>query len=82
MSPAGRKPYRLRPAAVLDLEAIWTFTAERWSAAQADRYVTGMVRAFERIAENPQIARERTEYVPPVRILRQLSLSATAWRPA
>ncbi len=70
MSPGGTKPYRLRPAAILDLENIWKFTAARWSVAQADKYLTDMARAFERIAESPHLARERTEYAPPVRIHR------------
>jgi toxin ParE1/3/4 len=29
----------LRPRAVRDIEQIWTYTAERWGAAQAERYV-------------------------------------------
>ncbi|MCA8927827.1 MAG: type II toxin-antitoxin system RelE/ParE family toxin, partial [Alphaproteobacteria bacterium] len=34
--------YRLRPAAQADLEGIWRYTAEQWSADQADRYVDGL----------------------------------------
>lgn len=30
---------RLSPAAAADLDAIWEYTAEQWSADQADRYI-------------------------------------------
>lgn len=33
---------RLRPRAVRDLEQIWTWTAERFGLAQAERYVTAI----------------------------------------
>lgn len=68
MSQNQNKPYRLKSAAVLDLEGIWSFTAGRWSVEQADEYVSGIVAAIERLAENPAIARERIEFTPPVRI--------------
>lgn len=61
-------PYRLTRAAQADLEGIWDFTAHRWSADQADRYVGGLFEAFETIAGEPGLMRERTEYDPPVRI--------------
>lgn len=60
--------YRLTPAAISDLEEIWTFGAERWSMDQAERYVDGLVSTFELIADFPEIARERSEFAPPVRI--------------
>lgn len=41
---------------------------QTWSEQQADRYLALLTRAFERIAEDPTIARERTEFSPPVRI--------------
>ena len=64
------KPCRLRPAALADLEAIWDFTAARWSPDQADAYIKGISAAFERIGENPRLVPERTEFTPPVRIYR------------
>jgi len=70
MSASKGKPYRLKPTALRDLEEIWFFTAERWSQDQADTYLNGIAGAFERIAQNPKIVRERHEYVPPVRICR------------
>jgi toxin ParE1/3/4 len=68
MSQKQNKPFRLKPAALTDLENIWNFTATRWSADQADEYVQGLYAAFERISENPLIVRERIEFTPPVRI--------------
>ncbi|MGB3314748.1 MAG: type II toxin-antitoxin system RelE/ParE family toxin [Albidovulum sp.] len=60
--------YRLTPAAEDDLAAIWRFTAERWSDDQADRYLDALVMTFETIADFPAIARERSEFTPPIRI--------------
>ncbi len=73
MSAGRSKPYRFTPAALQDLEEIWEFSAQRWSPAQADKYLTRMVSAFERIAANPRMVRERREYTPPVRIYRHES---------
>ena len=60
--------YRLSPKALIDLDDIWRYTAETWSLDQADRYVDDLVSIFETIASMPTIARERTEFSPPVRI--------------
>ena len=62
------KDYRLTPAARSDLEAIWRYTAERWSVAQAEAYLTGLKATLAGLIVNPRIARERTELTPPVRI--------------
>ena len=72
-NPRSAKPFRLTPAALGDLEKIYDFTVERWSVSKADEYVSGLHVAFERLAENPLIARERIEYTPPVRIYRHES---------
>jgi toxin ParE1/3/4 len=69
-NPNDAKPFRLKPAALRDLEGIWDFTADRWSPDQADAYVSGLYAAFERLAQSPHIVAERTEYKPPVRIYR------------
>lgn len=60
--------YRLTPAAEADLSDIWRFTADRWSEDQADRYLDALVSVFETIADFPTIARERTEFTPPIHI--------------
>ncbi|UDF05348.1 type II toxin-antitoxin system RelE/ParE family toxin [Asticcacaulis sp. AND118] len=69
----GNKPYHLTPAAISDLENIWTYSAYTWSPTQADQYIAGLTSAFDLIADNPEIARERSEYSPPVRIYRHRS---------
>lgn len=60
--------YRLTPAARYDLEDIWQYTIERWSITQADRYADILEDTFERLMFMPEMARERTEFSPPVRI--------------
>lgn len=60
--------YRLTPKAEEDLTAIWRYSAETWSADQADGYIDSLVRTIETIVAMPGIARERTEFDPPVRI--------------
>lgn len=59
---------RLSPKAESDLEDIWQHTASEWSAVQADRYIDGLVDVFELLLTMPHMARERTEFVPPIRI--------------
>jgi len=68
--PNDARLFRLNPVALRDLEGIWDFTADRWSADKADAYVSGLYAAFERLAETPHIAPERSEYTPSVRIYR------------
>lgn len=67
------KAYRLTPAAQADLAAIWTYTAETWSVAQADVYIAGIRNALGMLLDIPEIARERTEITPPVRVHRHRS---------
>ncbi len=67
--PAGNSTaYRLTPAARNDLEGIWLYTAQKWSMAQADRYTDILEDTFERLLFMPEMARERAEFDPPVRI--------------
>ena len=49
MSGSAR-PYRLSPLAERDLEAIWFYTFENWSAEQADRYHNQIMAAIEELA--------------------------------
>jgi toxin ParE1/3/4 len=42
--------YRLSPAAQSDLDEIWTYSADRWGAARADRYIRDLIGAVEKIA--------------------------------
>ena len=48
-----RKPkYRISARAIEDLEQIWEFTFEKWSAEQADRYYKLIIDEIEFIAGN------------------------------
>ncbi|RDH75640.1 type II toxin-antitoxin system RelE/ParE family toxin [Mycolicibacterium moriokaense] len=53
--------YVLSPAAQADLEDIFDYTCERWSADQAESYVREIQRAIERIAHSPFIGRSCDE---------------------
>jgi toxin ParE1/3/4 len=73
MAAKQPKPHDLKLRARLDLQDIWTFTAGRWSVKQANAYVRGIAEAIDRIAADPDLVRDRTEYDPPVRIYRFMS---------
>lgn len=64
----GSSGWVLRPAAEADLSEIWLNGAERWGVEQADRYADGLFAVFDLLAEFPNMAREREEFSPPVRI--------------
>lgn len=51
--PRKHAEYRLSPAAVRDLEAIWIYTLGRWGIDQAHRYSDEVTAAFEQLATNP-----------------------------
>ena len=68
MSFGEQREYRLAPQAIADLDDIWRFSAEKWSIEQADRYIDDLARMFVTIAAMPTLARERSEFKPPVRI--------------
>jgi toxin ParE1/3/4 len=44
--------YRLSPLAQTDLEGIWLYTFENWSAEQADRYLRDIISAFDLIVRD------------------------------
>ena len=50
-----KKPaeYRLSPAAVSDLEAIWLYTVGEWGIDQAHRYTDDLTAAFDQLAQSP-----------------------------
>ena len=48
--------YRLTPAAEHDLEMIWNYSVQQWSAEQANRYTDILTAAFAELAESPEIA--------------------------
>ena len=67
MAPDSAR-YTLAPEAVRDLERIWAYGAETWSADRADHYLDELVLAFERVAQSPALHHQRLEFTPPVRI--------------
>ncbi|MCZ8207155.1 MAG: type II toxin-antitoxin system RelE/ParE family toxin [Aquidulcibacter sp.] len=64
---------KLTPQAEHDLENIWTYTATTWSVAQAESYIGHLSNTFDLIAHAPLIARERSEFTPPIRLHRHQS---------
>jgi len=62
--------YRLSPAALYDLDAIWDCTARTWSVSQAETYIRGLVADLDLLVLHLGIARERVEIRPPVRLYR------------
>ena len=68
MSASDLTGYRLSPAAQNDLEDIWLYTLEQWSVQQADRYADILEDTLDRLLFMPEMARERPEFDPPVRI--------------
>lgn len=51
-----------------DIVDCYLYGFSNFGRDQADRYEQGLRNALEIIADNPRIAAERGEYVPPVRI--------------
>ena len=62
--------YRLSPTALKDLDAIWDHTARTWSVGQAETYIRILAADMNLLVQHPQIARERSEIRPPVRLYR------------
>jgi toxin ParE1/3/4 len=60
--------YVVSPAALADLDEASRYGDAAFGAARTDRYFADLDRVVELIAEFPQLARERTEFDPPVRI--------------
>ncbi len=58
----------LRPAAEVDLSEIWLQGAAPWGLEKAERYADGLFALFDLLVEFPEIARERAEFSPPVRL--------------
>jgi toxin ParE1/3/4 len=70
MSAAKVTEYRLTSAALNDLDAIWDYSARTWSAGQADIYIRALADDMDLLVRHPEIARERQEIRPPVRLYR------------
>jgi toxin ParE1/3/4 len=48
----------LRQKAIDDLNDIWDYTFEEWSANQADKYYATIKLAFKGIRQNPNVGKE------------------------
>ena len=59
--------YRLGRQAKIDLLNIADESILLFGVEQARRYHRRLTRTFELLAENPKMAREREEFVPPIR---------------
>ena len=46
--------YVLSPRAQADLDDIWDYTEQRWSAAQAERYIRQLCQGIEYVASDPR----------------------------
>ncbi len=49
--------YRFTNEAVKDLEEIWSYTKQKWSIVQADRYYNLIIDEIEFISSNPLLGR-------------------------
>lgn len=58
----------LRPLARTDLRAIWDHSATHWGQTKAETYLHGLGQLFALLACHPEIARERKDFRPPVRL--------------
>ena len=68
MGPGSLSGFRVTPRAQQDLEEIWRYSADTWSVEQADTYIDSLFQAIDIIGAMPSLARERSEFTPPVRI--------------
>lgn len=60
--------WTLSGAAEEDLIEIWLYGAAHHGAAQADRYQDSLEGTFALLAQFPELARERSELTPPLRV--------------
>lgn len=51
------REYVLSPMAEADLEGIWIYTAQEWTAEQAENYTNDIIDAFEDIAAGRKAGR-------------------------
>ncbi|MGR6465677.1 type II toxin-antitoxin system RelE/ParE family toxin [Rhizobium sp. PAMB 3182] len=68
MAPNRPATYRLSPKALHDIEDIWRYTAETWSADQADAHIDELVGVFGLVVDTPGLGRLYREIEPPAHI--------------
>lgn len=64
----GHSDWVIRPAAEADLAVIWQHGATVWGMDQAERYADALFALFDLLAAFPEMAPERTEFTPHIRI--------------
>lgn len=57
-----------RPKAEQDISDTWGFDVQNWAETKASSYLLGLSSVLDTIAEFTEIARERIEFLPPVKI--------------
>lgn len=55
------RTYRLTPRALADLDAIASYTLERWGEAQAETYLRALSNRLQWLAENPELGKPRDD---------------------
>ncbi|MCL6707089.1 type II toxin-antitoxin system RelE/ParE family toxin [Pseudomonas sp. R2.Fl] len=60
--------YRTTRLADEEIIKLYARGVEDFGVTQAERYVDGLFAAFELLADNPHMARERGELNPPTRL--------------
>lgn len=60
--------FRTTRRAEQDITDLYVQGASQFGSAQAERYHAGLLALFDLLADNPLIARLRTEFSPPVRM--------------
>ncbi len=63
--------FRLTQPAIQDIEQIADYIASRWGLDRADRFLSNLDAKFAKIAQFPNIGRQRDEILP---LLRSLSI--------
>ena len=53
--------YKISEEAIADLNAIWLYTFENWSAEQADRYYNLIFDEIENLTDNPGSGKDYNE---------------------
>ncbi|WP_295388816.1 type II toxin-antitoxin system RelE/ParE family toxin [uncultured Thiodictyon sp.] len=53
--------YRISSQAASDLESIWDFTADRWNADQADRYIDALMARVSWLTRNQALWQDRPD---------------------
>tara|TARA_A100000171_G_scaffold7094_1_gene5468 strand:+ start:1085 stop:1381 length:297 start_codon:yes stop_codon:yes gene_type:complete len=55
---ASNPEYRISARAEVDLEEIWLYTQQRWSARQADTYIRDFLNVFAELASATRIGQK------------------------